>query len=162
MIFIPGNVPSSKNSKIATAKGVFNSKTVANYLRQIGVQAFSHKHGVTEFKRRENLFRKSVGQYFDGIAYPAIIGFHFIRDSKRKFDFHNAVQIVADLLVAHRFISDDNMDCMIPIPLALDGKWYAVDKTNAGVWIKIMATPHYEAPVQRKCHCEGQCVGSGK
>lgn len=69
--------------------------------------------------------------------YPLKIGFHFIRNSKRKFDFHNAVQIVADLLVAHDFIEDDNMDYFIPMPLKYKGQWYSIDKENPGVIIKI-------------------------
>ncbi len=32
IIFIPGNIPSLKNSKIATSKGVFSSKTVKKFL----------------------------------------------------------------------------------------------------------------------------------
>ena len=41
-----------------------------------------------EYKTRPNLFRKSVGDYFKGCKYPVRVKFYFIRDSKRKFDFH--------------------------------------------------------------------------
>ena len=138
MIFIPGNVPSSKNSKVATQSGVFNSRTVARYLKEIGVRAYSHSKGVKEYQRRDNLFRKSVGSYFDGIQYPAMVGFHFVRDSRLKFDFHNACQIICDLLVAHRFIEDDNMDCLLPIPVQVNGRWYTVDKYRPGVFLEIV------------------------
>jgi galactose-1-phosphate uridylyltransferase len=69
--------------------------------------------------------------------YPLSIGFHFVRGSKHKFDFHNAVQIIADLLVAHDFIEDDNMDCLIPYPLEINGKYYTYDSKNPGVYISI-------------------------
>lgn len=65
------------------------------------------------------------------------MGFHFVRGTKHKFDFHNAVQIVADLLVAHDFIEDDNMDCFIPIPYKINDNWFSYDKENPGVYIKI-------------------------
>lgn len=69
--------------------------------------------------------------------YPIKIGFHFVRQTKHRFDFHNAVQIIADLMVAHDFIEDDDMDCFIPVPLKKNGRWYSYDKENPGVYIKI-------------------------
>jgi hypothetical protein len=66
-----------------------------------------------------------------------IISFHFVRATKHKFDFHNMVQIIADLLVAHDFIKDDDMDHFIPMPFKVKGEWYTYDKENPGVWIKV-------------------------
>lgn len=60
-----------------------------------------------------------------------------MRATRHKFDFHNAVQIVADLLVSHGYIEDDNMDYFIPMPYKDDDKWYTYDKENPGVFIKI-------------------------
>lgn len=143
MIFIPFNVPSLKNSKTITMLGhgekkrpvLLPSKTVKKYLQKIGVKKYSANY-VEEYATRENLFRKSVGDYFQNTGSPVIVKFHFVRDSKRKFDFHNACQVVADLLVAHGFIDDDNMDCFIPFPWLSDGRWYSVDKNNPGVYLK--------------------------
>jgi hypothetical protein len=47
------------------------------------------------------------------------------------------VQIIADLLVAHDFIKDDDMDHFIPMPFKVKGEWYTYDKENPGVWIKV-------------------------
>lgn len=137
MIFLPGNVPSLKNSKVATKHGVFHSKTVRKYLQALGVKSFSARSGVENYKTRPNMFEMHFRGQFDDISYPLPIGFHFVRSTKRQFDFHNAVQIIADLLVAHRFIEDDNMDCMIPIPMVINGKWYSVDKRQPGVIVKV-------------------------
>jgi hypothetical protein len=140
VIFIPGNVPSSKNSKIATSKGVFHSKTVAKYLRSIGVKSYSLRcRTVSEYRQRSNVFRQSVGSFFDGIQYPAIVGFHFVRDTRRQFDFHNLCQIVADLLVAHEYLKDDSMDYLIPVPYMVNGRWYSVDKFNPGVFLELLS-----------------------
>ena len=40
-LFIGTNVPSLKNSKIKTSRGIFSSKTVGKYLRGLGIQSFS-------------------------------------------------------------------------------------------------------------------------
>ena len=134
MIFIPFNVPSLKNKKV---KGMYHPVTVRKYLQKIGVKSYSSsRRTVTGYKTRPNLFRESVGDYFNNIEYPAVIWFHFVRDSKRKFDFHNALHIVADLLVAHEFIIDDNMDYFLPYPMFLNGKPYTVDKNKPGVFIE--------------------------
>jgi hypothetical protein len=142
MIFIPFNVPSLKNSKKpVTLPGkdyttFVPSDAVRKYLQKIGVKKYSGKK-VECYTTRPNLFRQAVGDYFKDIQYPARIKFYFVRDTKRKFDFHNAVQIIADLLVAHGFIEDDNMDCFVPFPMFSNGKWYSVDKNRPGVYLKI-------------------------
>ena len=144
MIFIPHNVPSLKNSKVATMVGkgpnkrkvILPSKTVKNYLKALGIKKYSPKGGVECFKNRPNLFQESVGDYFRGVPTPVAVKLFFIRNTRRKFDFHNAVQIIADLLVAHGYLEDDNMDCFIPMPMMSGGRWYWVDKNKPGVWLK--------------------------
>jgi Holliday junction resolvase RusA-like endonuclease len=136
-IFIPLNVPSSKNSKVASKKGVFHSPTVRHYLQKLGVKKY-HKNEYENYKTRPNLFEQAIKPLRDqSLDIPCKMSFHFIRDSRRKFDFVNAVQIVCDLLVAHQVIEDDNMDYLIPMPLSVDGRWYSVDKEGAGVIIEI-------------------------
>ena len=142
LIFIPGNVPSSKNSRINTTKGSFASKTVKSYLNSLGIQSYSSsKKLVKGYVNKPNLIeslREDFLKQTSGKELPLEIGFHFIRDSKRKFDFHNIVQVVLDLMTAHDIIIDDNMDCVIPFALKIDGKFYSVNKENPGVWIKII------------------------
>ena len=146
MIFIPNNIPSLKNSKIATTIGkapnkrviLLPSKTVKNYLKAMGIKKYSAKGYVEEYATRENLFREAIGNYFDDCQKPVIVKFFFVRGSKHKFDFHNTVQILADLLVAHGYIEDDNMDYFIPMPMRVEGKWYGYDKDRPGVYLKIV------------------------
>lgn len=145
MFFIPNNVPSLKNSKIKTSHGIFPSATVKKYLQKLGIKSYSSsKKIVEEYKQRPNIF-KDFAKYFVDIEYPILIGFHFVRGTKHKFDFGNAVQILADLMTAHKFIEDDNMDCFIPFPMNENGdivinnktNWYSYNKEEPGVWIKI-------------------------
>ena len=138
-IYIPHNVPSAKNSKVKTEKGIFMSKSVRKYLQKIGVKNYSvSKKKYENYKTKPNLFAEAIAKMKDDLSNeksPHVIAFHFIRDSKRKFDFHNAVQIVADLLVSHGVIPDDDMDNFIPEAMMVEGLWYKVDKEKAGVII---------------------------
>ncbi len=137
MIFIPGNTPSSKNSRINTRSGSFFSKTVQNYLKELGVKAFSSsKKEVREYARKPNLFLKCFENAEDWKQYkPLILGYHPVRNSKRAFDLHNCFQIVADLLEAHDIIENDSADYLIPVPMKIDGKYYTIDKDNPGIYL---------------------------
>ena len=139
-LFIGGNVPSLKNAKIKTARGIFSSKTVQNYLRSLGIQRYSSsKKLVVKYARKDNEFQKCAA-YFDKylVEAPHEVEFLFIRGSKHRFDFNNASQILADLMTAHDFIEDDDMDNFLPYPMKINGKAYSYDKENPGVLIKIL------------------------
>lgn len=142
LIFIPGNVPSSKNSRINTANGSFASITVKRYLNRLGIQSYSSSKKIVKgYVNKPNIIeglREVFLKQTEGKELPLEIGFHFVRDSKRKFDFHNIVQVILDLLTAHDFIIDDNMNCVIPFALKINNEFYSVDKENCGVWIKII------------------------
>lgn len=117
-IFLKGNVPSSKNSKQWTGKVLINSKTVRNYLKNYEYQ----------YIKNRNTFLKLI----ENKNKPLKIGFYFIRDSRRKFDYHNICQLPFDLMVKHKWIVDDNSDEVIPKFLG-----YEVDKDKCGVIISI-------------------------
>ena len=137
IVFIKGNVPSSKNSKI---NGKFFSKTVQKYLRSFAIQSFSStKKQVIGYKTIPMTFPvEELKELFKDKSYPITIGFHFVRNSKHKWDFHNACQIILDLLTAFDIIEDDNMDCIIPQCLWMNDSHYTYDKENPGVYIKII------------------------
>lgn len=142
LIFIPFNTPSLKNSKVKTSRGIFASKTVKKYLTKLGIQNFSSSRKIVKgYVKKPNLFEGIREQFAEQIKnkdQPYLVGFHFVRDSKRDFDFNNATQIINDLLVAHDMLEDDCMRVMIPVPLMIEGLWYTIDKTNPGVYIKII------------------------
>ena len=141
MIFIPGNVPSVKNSRqivmIKKRKLLLHSKTVTKYLQKIGIKHYSAKGGIKGYKTKPNLFKIAVGDYFKGCPEQIVLGFHFVRDSHRKFDYINAMQIICDLLVAHKYIVDDDCDHLVPACFAIKNKYYSYNKNNPGVWLKI-------------------------
>lgn len=141
LIFIPFNTPSLKNSKVKTSKGIFSSKTVKKYLSNLGIQTYStSKKTVVGYVKRPNLFEQLKPEFeklLQNQTPPFDVGLHFVRDSKRAFDFNNASQIIADLLVAHNIIEDDNMNYFLPYPLKINNQAYTIDKKNPGVYVKI-------------------------
>lgn len=127
VIFIPGNTPSSKNSKRWTGKTLISNPQTLKY----------KKHNAWFFLQNKAKFLYGAKL----VQPPFHIGFHFVRDSKRKFDFINALQIVQDMMVEHNLIEDDNMDLLIPYPLILNNNYYTVDPKYPGVYIKLLE-PH--------------------
>lgn len=135
--FVPGNSPSSKNSRRLVKGGKFIASKQTMRWR---------KFTTDSFVEQAPYFRKAL----KGVSKPYRIGFFFIRDSKRKFDWVNPLQTIQDTMVFHGWIDDDNVAEIIPFPLQmLDngeliastdniGVWYKVDKPNAGVIIKIL------------------------
>jgi hypothetical protein len=125
-IFIPGNVPSSKNSKQWTGKMLIHSKTVRRYI------SATKTHYINSKKVFDSRLAK-LCQWKTSTIFPLHISFYFIRNSKRKFDYINPAQTVQDLMVKYNWIDDDNCDIMIPV-----FKGYHIDKEKPGVIINIL------------------------
>lgn len=68
---------------------------------------------------------------------PYIVEFHIVRKSKHKWDFHNAVQVLCDLMIEYGYVDDDNTDEMFPVPLEKNKVLYSYDKDNPGVFVSI-------------------------
>lgn len=124
MIFIKGNTPSSKNSKqFVTLKNgktmLLNSKTVQKYI----------KESKTDWILNKNNFKKMIKDK----EKPYKIELYFIRDSKRRFDYINAAQIIFDLMQEYGYIEDDDSQNIIPV-----FKGFEVDKIRAGVEIRVL------------------------
>ena len=142
LIFIPGNVPSSKNSRINTKHGSFASKTVKGYLNSLGIQSYSSSKKIVKgYVNKPNVIeglRESFLKQTEGKELPLEIGFHFVRDSKRKADFHNLVQLPLDLMTSFGIINDDNMDESFAVPLLIDNKFYSINKDFPGVYVDLI------------------------
>ena len=124
MIFISGNTPSSKNSKqfvtLKTGKTLLiNSKTAQKYI----------KESKAEWLINKNEFFKMLKDK----EKPYKVELYFIRDSKRKFDYINAAQIVFDLMQEYGYIEDDDSQNIIPV-----FRGFEVDKARAGVEISVI------------------------
>lgn len=123
-IWIPYNTPSSKNNKQWTGKYLISSKNTNKYVKDTKEIWLLNKDKFISLLENKNK--------------PYVIGLHFVRKSKHKFDFINACQIVQDLMVKYEWIADDNMDEMVPQVLFIENKAYSYDKENPGVWIRVI------------------------
>lgn len=145
-IFVPGNVPSSKNSKrIVRRKSKDPSKkgrpllifstAVKKYLTFLGINFFSSsRKEIFNINSKINLFQKAFSEWVKPESFT-IIGFHFVRTSHQRFDFQNIVQIILDLMTAGDYIEDDSIKYIVPVPISIEGKKYSISKTKPGVYI---------------------------
>ena len=119
-IFIYGNVPSSKNSKVWTGKMLVSSSRVYRYRRQAQKQFESHRNRFLRASEKKPL--------------PLLVMFTFYRDSNQRFDFNNISQVVCDLMVSTGWIEDDSYKHLVPCfnPEVI------IDKINPGVKIEII------------------------
>ena len=122
-IFIPGNVPSSKNGRRLTGRYFIVSKQTQRYYKN------SKKYWV-EYKKE---FKKLLKGKDSQNKTPYRITFKFVRKSRHKFDYINPAQTVQDDMVKAGWIEDDNADFIIPV-----FEHYTYDKKNPGVYIEIL------------------------
>ncbi|MDB5288570.1 MAG: crossover junction endodeoxyribonuclease RusA [Mucilaginibacter sp.] len=131
-IYIKGNVPSSKNSKEI---GKFKKRDDNGMLKEFTTLRDSAI--TTAFKRISrpqwvNGRRLFIGAC-SGLKLPISVEFTFIRDSLRRFDYHNAVQVCADIMVECGYITDDETCYLKPV---FGDVYYS--KNLAGVIIKVL------------------------
>ena len=129
MIFIAGNTPSSKNSKRIIT--ITNKKTGKKTTRLINSEVTEKyiKSSKVDWLVNKNEFLKMLKDK----EKPYKIELYFIRDSKRRFDYINAAQIIFDLMQHYSYIEDDDSTNVIPI-----FKGFKVDKARAGVEISVI------------------------
>lgn len=121
-IFIPGNVPSSKNSKQWTGKFLVWSKTAQKYVKDT-------KPYWEQFKLR---FENEIFIQCNN-KFPIYVEFEYHRKSRHQFDYVNPTQTILDLMKKFGWIEDDNADIIIPV-----FKPYVYNKENPGVYITII------------------------
>jgi len=142
--FIKGAVPSLKNGKQWTGKFLVKSKGVTNFLKLHGIKKYSSKDKTVEYYKDYKEFDGSITKVakefkksLKGKKLPYILGFHFVRGTKHKWDFGNACEIISDLFTALDVWEDDNTDVYFPAPLKVDERYYTYNKDNPGVYITI-------------------------
>lgn len=122
-IFIPGNVPSSKNSRRWTGKYFIGSKQTIRYYKETKGYWMQHKKEFKDMLKGLDSQNKK----------PYKIAFKFVRKSRHKFDYLNPAQTVQDQMTKYGWIDDDNAEEMIPVFLE-----YEYNKNNAGVYISVI------------------------
>ena len=129
MIFIAGNTPSSKNSKrIITITNKKTGKKTTRLINSEVTEKYIKNSKADWVLNKRNFLKMLVGK-----EKPYKIELYFIRDSKRKFDYINAAQIIFDLMQEYSYIEDDDSTNVIPV-----FKGYKIDKSRAGVEIRVL------------------------
>lgn len=126
-VYIPGNVPSAKNSKQKTKFGLIGSKASLRY-----------KHDIAPIY---NSKRKEFQAMLLSHTAPYNVGFHFIRATRGRFDFNNMTQMVQDMMVDAHWLDDDNVRNMLPFPMMVNDRFVSLSKELAGVVISVVTTP---------------------
>jgi hypothetical protein len=127
-IFIPGEVPSSKNSRQVVKRGGKTRVIVSDFCKRY------IENTRMIYKMAEPFFRQMIP--YDP---PLFVSFYFIRRTHGIFDYTNIAQIVQDMMVQAEWIPDDRMSQLIPFFIP-----YKKDKDKPGVWISILDNSIYE------------------
>lgn len=129
MIFITGNTPSSKNSKrIITITNKKTGKETTKLINSEVTEKYIKNSKADWVLNKRNFLKMLIDK-----EKPYRIELYFIRDSRRKFDYINAAQIVFDLMQEYGYIDDDDSTNVIPI-----FKGFKVDRARAGVEIRVL------------------------
>lgn len=152
-IWIPGNVPSLKNSKeiiqIYTSKSSCCKSDVYRSKRNGELMAFCKVCRKPQKLRRpiitssKNVKAYQEATYETYVHYkdlwldlvkdmhpPYLLGMYYVRDSKRIFDYGNASEIIQDTMTKVGYWEDDNMNICKPEHLG-----FMVDTKAPGVFI---------------------------
>lgn len=141
-IFIPINTPSSKNSKqigfIFKGKGLGKKK----------IPTLRNSDLVTKYKKDTEIlwatYSKNFHRMIEGLDKPYYLGLYFVRDSKRRYDFINAAQIVCDLMQTYSWVEDDDSTNITPVFLGS-----SVNKDVPGVYICILKDQDYKKLINK-------------
>lgn len=159
-IFLKGNIPSLKSSQeimqMNTGKSMCcNAEYIKNAVKDYTCTKCHNKCqlGKKPILRHSSRVQEYIDsnsqQYIDNRPLflelikdqqkPIYIGIYFIRESQHRWDFHNAIQLVADTMSKHGLIPDDDVSNLIPVYL---GSHH--DKGHAGGIMIILNTINYQ------------------
>lgn len=142
-IWIPGNVPSLKNSKQIFFR--YTDKPMNKSVRctmngKPAVPFISSSKLVKEYqtatKRYYAAYRETFLKLINGMPAPYIVEFVFVRSSKRTFDFNNGNHICTDMMKAAEWFPDDDTTYILPIP-KLTAPHFFINSKGPGVWINL-------------------------
>jgi len=159
-IFLKGNIPSLKSSQ--QIRQMFTGKSAccnADYIKngkkdytctkcnnkcQLGTRSrLDHSDRVQEYietNTYQYINNKSLFlELIKGQQKPLYIGIYFVRESQHRWDFHNAIQLVADMMTKNNLIPDDDVSNYIPVYL---GSHY--DKLRSGAMMIVLDTIKYQ------------------
>lgn len=88
------------------------------------------------------LYRGKFHAIIDKVSLPYNIAFYFVRDSRRRFDYNNASQVLLDLMQEEHVQWLPNDDTIIVTPFFIGTH---VDAKNPGVYITIVPQEDWQS-----------------
>ena len=79
----------------------------------------------------------------ESMCHPLPIGFYFVRDSHRRFDYNNASQVLLDLMQEVGWLEDDCAEFVVPVFMG-----YHKNDKETGVYITLLND--YQVYIQSK------------
>jgi len=135
-IKIPGNVPSLKNNKEIVHIPLPGQNGIDRALKKMRPMLIPSKAHKKYEKATAPIWRNKANDFLKltrGHLRPLKVGFYFVRDSRRLFDFDNAIATCQDIMITRGWIADDDCSQMMGIPIG-----YHVDKEKCGVWVTVL------------------------
>ena len=130
-VFIPGNTPSSKNTKNMVFHKPDGEKRDKPILLDSKTTVKYRKESKLDWMENKQTFHHLVKDS----PLPLVVGFHFYRKTRREYDWINALQVIQDMMVEYGWIEDDSVSFLIPIPFKIKGSYTTHNKENPGTWI---------------------------
>lgn len=131
MIFIPTNVPSLKNSKVIIGVG-----RTCPCCKKKPTRVLISSKSVRKWKKETDKYWKQYREEFlemiREVEAPYRITFKFIRKTRHKFDYTNALDTVQDEMVHQGWLEEDNATVIRPII-----RPFKYDKFRPGVFIGV-------------------------
>lgn len=131
MIFIPGNVPSLKNNKIIIGIGA-KCRCCKQSPRRVLISSKSVRQWKKDTDKYWKQYKNEFLEMLSNSEAPHKISFKFIRKTRHKFDYTNALDTVQDEMVQQGWLEDDNATVIKPIL-----RTFKYDKLNSGVYIDV-------------------------
>lgn len=142
-LFIPGDVPSLKNSKQIYWKTT-SEKSKSRVVSYMG------KRRVSPFITSSKLvkaYEKLSGPYYDllrpkfleivkDLPLPYKIEFVPAFSRNKNMDFNNFNHLITDMMKKHGWINDDDIHHILPFP-KMEPPHFIVDKNSPGVYIRV-------------------------
>ena len=171
-IWLPGEVMSSKNSKMI---GFYFLKPgdTSDWYRRTGEGEFKKCRPTLQNSSQAKAYIKDIApaiienrqrflKLVKDLPKPYIIQLHFVRETKRAFDFGNMQQVIADAMCGHYWkdhpkiphaatiwINDDNMNEVVFIP-PLQEPFYSICPDCPGVWLTVLPREVKPQPIEQQ------------
>lgn len=146
-LWMPGRVPSSKNHKkigwrYKAMKGKVQATMLHGAFRRPVTPFITDNDATREYRKKMKAYFMDRKKYFhkmiEGRSMPYVVEMIFVMPHKARFDFHNIVQLPADMMVEYGWIPDDDIHTLLIVPPLPPRQPYVINKERPGMFIRVL------------------------